>query len=193
MNIHRSATRDLNFFAAAQRMAQIIRESSRDPKIVATARGLVRNLAQGDYASEAAALAQLARDGIRYTGDPSGEDLYAWPAVTLQQRAGDCNNKVLLFGALARSIGFPVRLMFVFTNPTPNLSRDFPAHVLAQVDVYKGERERQQWATVELTPLPDRTSGFPTKPAPFGYFPGIPAGKGHVELVDVDSVPDGQA
>lgn len=174
-------------------MAQIIRESSRDPKIVATARALVRNLAPGDYASEAAALAHLVQRRVRYTGDPSGEDLYAWPTVTLQQLAGDCNNKVLLFGALARAIGFPVRLQFVFASPAPDLVRDFPVHVLAQVDVYKGERSTPQWWTVELTPLPDRVNGFPTKQVPFGYFPGVPANRGHVELVDVDGVADGQA
>lgn len=186
--IQRSATRDLNYYQAAQRMAEIIRESSRQPKIVQTARALIRNLAPGDYASEAATLAHLVKQRIRYTGDPSGEDLYAWPAVTLQQQAGDCNNKVLLFAALARSIGFPVRLMFVFNTPNPNLAVDFPAHVLAQVDIYKGERPRAQWWTVELSPLPDRVNGFPTKTVPFGYFPGVPANKGHVELVDVDGV-----
>jgi hypothetical protein len=185
MNVHRGATVDLDFFSAAQRMAEIIREASRDPAIVAAARGLIRNLAPGDYPSEAAALSNFVRDNVRYTGDPSTEDLYVWPAVTLKQRAGDCNNKVLLFGALARSIGFPVRLAFLFKEPQPDLRRDFPAHVLACVDVYKGERRTPQWWHVETTPMPNRTSGFPNKPVPFGYFPG--ARSGHMEYVDVDS------
>lgn len=191
--IRRSVTRDLNYFQAAQRMAEIIRDSSRDPKIVGTARALIRNLAPGDYASEAATLAHLVKQRVRYTGDPSGEDLYASPLVTLQQLAGDCNNKVLLFGALARSIGFPVRLLFVFSTPAPDLVHDFPAHVLAQVDVYKGERRTPQWWTVELSPLPDKVNGFPTKNVPFGYFPGVPADKAHVEVVDVDRMNDGHA
>jgi transglutaminase-like putative cysteine protease len=165
-------------------MAEIIREASRDPEIVATARGLVRNLAPGDYASEAAALHRFVRDKIRYTGDPYTEDLYAWPRVTLQQRAGDCNNKVLLFGALARALGFPVRLLFAFKEGQPQLGRDFPAHVLAAVDVYKGERARRQWWPIEATPLPNKTSGFPTVRVPVGFMPSLQGG--HVEAVDVD-------
>lgn len=182
--INTSATRNLDFFAAAQRMGEIIRESSRQPAIVAAARALVRNLAPGDYASEAAALCNFVRDQVRYTGDPYGEDLYTWPAVTLQQRAGDCNNKVLLFGALARAIGFPVKMMFAFKQNTPDLRRDFPAHVFASVDVYKGERPRAQWTAAECTPMPNKLNGFPTVPAPFGFLPGIKGG--HVEAVDVD-------
>lgn len=184
MPIKRSATRDLDFYAAAQRMAEIIRDSSRAPEIVAKARSLVRNLPPGDYAGEAAALHAFVRDRIRYTGDPYSEDLYAWPHVTLQQGAGDCNNKVLLFGALARALGFPVRLLFAFKNAAPDLRTEFPSHVLAAVDVYKGERERRQWWPVETTPLPNTLSGFPTVKAPLGFWPG--AHGGHVEAVDVD-------
>lgn len=182
--MQRGATRDLDFYSAAQRMAEIIKEASRDPKIIEAARALVRNLAPGDYAGEAAALHSFVRDRIRYTGDPFNEDLYAWPQVTLQQRAGDCNNKVLLFGALARGLGFPVRMLFAFKQPQPNLALDFPSHVLAAVDVYKGERERRQWWPVETTPLPEKLNGFPTVKAPLGYWPG--AHGGHVEAVDVD-------
>lgn len=186
MDVRRSATADLDFFAAAQRMAEIIREASRDPQVVARARALVRNLSPGDYAGEATALHNFVRDKIRYTGDPFTEDIYAWPKVTLQQRAGDCNNKVLLFGSMARALGFPVRLLFAFKNPHPDLVREFPAHVLAAVDVYKGERQRQAWWPIETTPLPNKLSGFPTIAAPVGYWPG--ARGGHVEAVDVDPV-----
>jgi hypothetical protein len=75
-------------------------------------------------------------------------------------------------------------MLFAFKQPQPDLARDFPAHVLAAVDVYKGERERRQWWPVETTPLPEKLNGFPTVKAPLGYWPG--AHGGHVEAVDVD-------
>jgi transglutaminase-like putative cysteine protease len=177
-------TNDLNFAQASQRMAQIIVGSSRTKGIVAAARGYIRSLAPGDYVGEAQALARVVRDGIRYTGDPSGEDLYANPMDTLVQKAGDCNNKVLLFGSLARAIGFPVQMIFVFSDPNPDLQTEFPIHVLACVDVYKGERERAQWIPVELVPMPNATNGFPTVTVPFGTF-RLPAGWS-TEFVDVD-------
>ena len=165
-------------------MAQIIIEASRDPQLIGIACDQVSGIATGDYAGEAAALAAVARDCIRYTADTSAEDLYKWPLLTLQTRAGDCNNKVLLFGALARSIGFPVQICFLFDSPTPNLTTDFPMHVFAKVDVYKGERPSAQWVPVELTPIPDKVTGFPCYAIPFGSLP--PINGNYVDCFDVD-------
>ena len=181
-----TGTRFLDYPAARQRMAEIIVEASRDPELIDFAIANVQNVATGDYPSEAAALAAIVRDCVRYTSDVSGEDLYKWPMLTLRQLAGDCNNKVLLFGALARAVGFPVRCCFLFTTANPDLEHDFPAHVFAAVDTYKGERPTAQWVPVELTPIPDKVNGFPSRALPFGSLPPI-AGQ-YVDCYDVDQV-----
>ena len=181
-------TQYLDYGQAARRMAEIIVEASRDPAIIDLALSATQSLSPGDYPSEASALAAIARDCIRYAGDVSGEDLFKYPTLTLQQRAGDCNNKVVLFGSLARAIGFPVRLCFLFDQSQPDFSTDFPIHVYASVDVYKGERgDVQQWIPVELVPLPDRLNGYPTERVPFGNLPSM-LGDSFVDCVDVDQV-----
>ena len=179
-----SGTRFLDYDAARRRMAEIIVEASRDPELVDVAVQQIQDIGTGDYASEAAALAAVFRDCIRYTADVSSEDFSKWPLLTLKQRAGDCNNKVLLFGALARAVGFPVRLCFLFSETAPNLQTDFPAHVFAAVDLYKGERDVEQWVPVELIPIPDRVSGFPSYVVPMGSLP--PTGEKFIDYFDVD-------
>jgi len=180
----RGGTRFFDYATARERMAQVIIEASREADVIAFACDQVSGIETGDYPGEAAALAAVARDCIRYTSDTSGEDLYKWPMFTLKTKAGDCNNKVILFGALARSIGFPIQICFLFDTPTPDFSGDFPSHVFAKVDVYKGERERRLWIPVELTPMPDAVSGFPSYAVPFGCLP--PMYDKFVDYVDVD-------
>lgn len=181
-----AATVFLNYPQAAQHMAQIIVDRSRTPEVVDLVARLTNSLAPGDYQSEAAVLAAAARDGIRYMADPSTEDLFKNPALTYRQGMGDCNNKVILFGSLARAAGFPVRMMFVFDSLTPDLVNGFPVHVLASIEVYKGERSIESWWPVELTPLPDKVNGFPRYNQPMGRL-HIPAGYSYQEL-DVDQL-----
>lgn len=181
-----AATRYLNYEQARQRMGEIVIEASRDSDVVTFALAAVQSVMTGFYPQEAAVLFKICRDGIRYVGDTSAEDLYKWPMLTLKQSAGDCNNKVILFGSLARAIGFPVRLCFLFSQAQPDFVTDFPIHVFAEVDLYKGERMAQQWAAAELTPLPDPVTGFPCYTLPFGYLPQKMSG--YVDRLDVDGM-----
>jgi transglutaminase-like putative cysteine protease len=187
---HRAAaagpTLYLNYEQARDRMGEIVIAASRDSDVIAFALNAVQSVMTGFYANEAAVLFKICRDGIRYVGDTSAEDLYKWPMLTLKERAGDCNNKVVLFGSLARAIGFPVRLCFLFAEADPDFATDFPIHVFAEVDLYKGERMAQQWAAAELTPLPDPVSGFPCYTLPFGYLPQKMSG--YVDRLDVDGM-----
>jgi len=142
-----------NFESAAGRMAQIIVTASRDPNIANTAIGIVRPLRPGFPANEAAALCRYVTRNIRYTNDVFNEDFFRNPAETIRLGAGDCNNKAVLFCALARAIGFPVRLVFLFASTAPDLAVEYPAHVWAEVDLNKGERSAK-WVPCESTPLP---------------------------------------
>lgn len=184
--MERGATVWMDFDQAQRRMAEIIIDASLDPRVIQKAVDVLQDLvAGGDYPSEAAALAYVARDCIRYTSDPSGEDAFKYPLLTLQQQAGDCNNKVVLFASLARSMGFPIQLAFVFSRRRPDPVHDFPMHVFCMVDVYKGERERPQWVPCELTPLPDELTGYPTQTLAFGEL-DLPEGS-VVRYFDVDA------
>ncbi len=171
-----------NYGKAAGTMKTMVREAAHNPALIAQAIDLVRQVPQGDYVAEAQKLFEAVR-GIRYTGDISGEDVYRDPMLTWELQAGDCNNKVVLGCALAKAVGFPTRLVFVFDKAQPDMMADFPFHVYYQVDIGKGEREHR-WIACETIPVPE--SGFtggPKKLLSFGDFVSL----GYPEYVEVDS------
>lgn len=167
------ATTYLDYAAAKKRMGEIVIQASRDPKVINLALSLIQGVGIGEYGGELRSLASAVRDEIRYSSDTSSEDLYKYPLLTWKQRAGDCNNKVILFCSLARAVGFPTRFCFVFDESRPE-GETFPDHVFASVDLYKGERSRRQWIPVELVPLPDPSTGFPWYTLPVGSLPRLP-------------------
>lgn len=164
-------------------MRQIIIEGSREPEIRVKAIEIVRPSQGGFYMNELKLLFEFVRDRIRYIGDPYSEDILQWPNASLELMAADCNNRVILLGALARSIGFPVRLVFSFDIPSPDLQSDFPVHVWLEADINKREEFEQEWVTIETTPSRDRVTHTTTLKVPFGaaYPPGP-----HREYLTVD-------
>ncbi len=167
---------------AAGILREMITEAANDPAVIRKAIELVRPVDGGSFVDEAKALFQYVRDQIRYTNDVSGEDIYRTPQLTMDLRAGDCNNKVALGCSLAKAIGFPTRMVFVFSNPEGQ-GHDFPFHVYYQVNVAK-DSENPKWISCETIPVPSGQAGQvgPDRLLPFGYAMGT----GYPEYVEVD-------
>jgi len=117
--------------------------------VYAAARQIVGHLKQKDYAGEARALFRFVRDRIRYIREPI-EGLQT-PEATLQMRAGDCDDKVVLLGALLTATGADVK--FVAGGYQP---KQF-SHVWLRARI--GGR----WAAMD-----------PTEPRPMGWEPPLP-------------------
>jgi len=117
--------------------------------VYAAARQLTSHLPQKDYLGEARALFQFVRDRIRYIREPI-EGLQT-PEATLQMRSGDCDDKVILLGALLTATGAPVR--FVAGGYAP----DQFSHVWLRASV------AGRWVPMD-----------PTEPRPMGWEPPLP-------------------
>jgi len=78
----------------------------------------------------------------------------------------------MAFCALARSIGFPCRMVFLWDHPNPDFSKEFPFHVYAEVDVNKGgETGDPLWMPVETTPMQDPVTRYVDVVTEFGDVP----------------------
>lgn len=94
-------------------MAALIKAGSQTLPIRERAVILTAGLRQKDYLAEARAVHAWVRDNVRYVRDIRGvETLHTAPRI-LAQRAGDCDDKTVLVGALLTSIGHRVRLVAV--------------------------------------------------------------------------------
>lgn len=78
---------------------------------------LTGNLPQKNFSAEVSALFYYVRDKIRYLKDVNGVETLQSPLQTLRLRAGDCDDKVTLLGALLESIGHPVRFQALGFSP----------------------------------------------------------------------------
>lgn len=117
--------------------------------VYAAARQITNTLPQKDYVGEARALFRFVRDRIRYIREPI-EGLQT-PEATLQMRAGDCDDKVILLGALLVATGAHVKLVAGGYSP-----RQF-SHVWLRALV------RGHWIPMD-----------PTEPRPMGWEPPLP-------------------
>jgi transglutaminase-like putative cysteine protease len=173
----------MDFKQAAAEMARIVNVAARQQDLVTLAVSIIHPLKQCFYSNEAAALCRYVQRNIRYTNDTYGEDIFRDPMLTVKLASGDCNNKAVLFASLAKGVGFPVRFVFLFSSPNPNLDTDYPVHVWAEVEVYKKERGYECWVPCESTPLPN-ASGRLAHTVPFGV-----SGKGGGARIvyDIDS------
>ncbi len=171
-----------DFPATAKRMVEIIQEASRDPELRAKAIEIIKPAASGFYMNEARLLFNYFRDAIKYVGDPMNEDVFQWPLLTLRNQAADCNNRVVALAALARSIGFPVQLVFAWEDPNANPEKDYPGHVWLRLDATKQEEQEPIWIPLETTPTRDVVAMATNIYLQFGNEFPI---HGHRETIDV--------
>jgi hypothetical protein len=57
---------------------------------------------------------------VRYTEDPLDADTFATLKETLLSGGGDCDDMVIGFGALLKSVGYPVAARVITTKDAPN-------------------------------------------------------------------------
>jgi len=94
------------------------------------------------------------RDRLVYVPDPVGTEYVISPLVLLERiisngrAAGDCDDHVLLFNAMALSIGFDVRVAGVHLNDPQRWD-----HVISQV--YHGNRWRDIDLCLKTASIPD--------------------------------------
>lgn len=124
-------------------MRQFVRAYRIDPIIRMTALQLIALVPERDRIAEIDAVFSFVRDKVRYVCDVLDVETLATPLVTLQTRAGDCDDKTTLLAALLESIGFPTR--FVIAG---YMSSDAFEHVYLEVQEPGGE-----WLPLDPTEL----------------------------------------
>ena len=105
-------------------IARLVRQGAKDFCVRQKAIDILleRGVRPKDYLSEIRTLFQWVSRNIRYTRDIYRVELLHTARRMLQLRAGDCDDMVILLGAMLKSIGHPVRLALVGFNPRkPNL------------------------------------------------------------------------
>lgn len=96
------------------------------------------------------------RNEIAYRKDIAGVETLQTPSLTLRVGAGDCDDKCILFGALAESIGHLTR--FIAVGKQPGRFQ----HVAPQILIRRNGKRAQEWVWAELT-----------EPWDLGYFPAV--------------------
>ncbi len=120
-------------------MRQLARAGKKTLPVRLAALSLTNNRKQKDWAAEVRALHAFVRDRIRYVRDVRGVETLQTPEITLQLKAGDCDDKSVLLAAMLESIGHPTRFCAVGFRP------DHFSHVLVETKI------RDKWLPLETT------------------------------------------
>lgn len=134
--------------ATMRTMRNLVRDAIRDPKqqIRESALTILRGVKS--FTDEARAIQAWVQKNIEYRRDPTDLELVQTPQVTLQLRAGDCDDQSVLTAALLQSTGHPSQFIAIGLNGSPL------SHVLVQTLI------GQKWVSVETI-----------LPRPFGWMP----------------------
>jgi transglutaminase-like putative cysteine protease len=98
-------------------MKTLINQYKLNPTIRLLALKLIEKLPQKDFYAEIEALYSFVKYDIRYVRDIKRIETIQTPVKTLELRAGDCDDKVILLGALLSAIGVKTRLVAVGFEP----------------------------------------------------------------------------
>jgi transglutaminase-like putative cysteine protease len=112
--------------ATMRAMRSLVRDAIRDPqqKVRESAITILRGV--NTFSDQARAIQQWVQSNIEYRRDPPDVELVQTPQVTLQLRAGDCDDQAVLTAALLQATGHPAQFIAVGLNGQPL------SHVLAQ-------------------------------------------------------------
>lgn len=128
------------------------------PEIRFRALSLVQRCGSKNWECEAIKLRDFVREQIAYRKDITGVETLQTPSLTLKLAAGDCDDKSVLFSALAESIGHQTRFVAV------GLQRGKFQHVAPQIMLRRNGERAANWTWAELT-----------EPWDLGYFPNVAA------------------
>lgn len=107
-------------------MRSLVRDAIRDPQqqIRETALTVLRGV--DSFSAQARAIQAWVQQHIEYRRDPPDVELVQTPQVTLQLKAGDCDDQAVLTAALLQATGHPAQFIAVGVNGQPL------SHVLTQ-------------------------------------------------------------
>ena len=113
--------------ATMKAMRQMVLDAVRDPnqKIRESALAILRGVSTS-FTDQARTIQQWVQSNIEYRRDPPDLELVQTPQVTLQLRAGDCDDQATLIAALLQSTGHPSQFIAVGMGGGPL------THVLTQ-------------------------------------------------------------
>lgn len=114
------------------------------------ASNLVHGCPEKDFFAECAALHAFARDAIRYTEDMRAAEQLQFPDYTIATRAGDCDDKAILFCCLASCVGRATRFAAVAVPSEEDPSGEFFSHVCGQALI-----PGCGWINAECIPIDD--------------------------------------
>ncbi len=117
-------------------------EGVRNAEIIRTARQVVANVPSRDQAGEIAAVLQWVKSNIKFRGEYA--ETVQTPLVTLQLRAGDCDDQSALMAALLGSLGYKTRFKTVAADPSAPYAF---SHVFIEVF----HRKSGQWIPLDST------------------------------------------
>jgi Transglutaminase-like superfamily len=120
-------------------MRLLIQAGKKHDDVRSCALSIVSDVPPKDFGGEIVALFYFVRDEIRYTLDPRGLEQLHHAEEVLRQGAGDCDDMVILLGAMLESIGHRTKTFAMGFEPG-HLS-----HVILKV-WYKG-----RWVALDAT------------------------------------------
>jgi hypothetical protein len=129
-------------------MRDVVKSGKKSLVVRNTAISLIGELPQKDWFNENKILHRFVRDEIRYVKDIRGVETVQTPDVTMQIKAGDCDDKSVLLAALLESIGHPTRFVAIGFAP------DDYVHVMVE------SRIGTAWVPLETT-----------EPVEMGWYP----------------------
>jgi predicted transglutaminase-like cysteine proteinase len=158
MNSHtyKLAPGDLGIAQTVLTMQQLINDASTHPAVRQAAIHIVREAQIGsrDRRGEIHAVFNWAKRHMRFTDDPYAREVLAHPAHTLETRAGDCDDYVVVMGGLLKALGRPTRIV------TIRADRREPGR---QSHVFLQAQADGQWITLDPT-VPGANFGWTPQP-----------------------------
>ena len=104
---------DAGIRATLKEMASIARAWKTQPDMRELAVSLTQRCGPRNWVCEIEALHEFVRDKIRFVGDVLEVETLQTPELTLQHRAGDCDDQSILLATLLNAIGHPARFLAV--------------------------------------------------------------------------------
>lgn len=125
-------------------MHSLIDRGAVDPHVREQALGIVRSAGVGarDSASEIAAVFAWVKANMRFQKDVSGGEYLCSADYLLKTLAGDCDDYVILTGALLKSLGVPVRITTIAAD------REEPGRMS---HVYLEAQSKGEWIPLDGT------------------------------------------
>jgi len=118
------------------------------PEIRTKALEIIRDVPERDVVGIVEKLFEFVRDRITFRDDPRDVETITTPLMTLDNRAGDCDDKAVLLGALLESVGVRTRTRTISQSPNGNYT-----HIVLQAWLpVEDERGLVLWEWVSLDP-----------------------------------------